>query len=409
MGSKIATSRSRRRLLIGSLGAATVAALAACTRPSRRPARLKIGILLPRSGYLAQSGNTCFEGVRLAHELLPSIGLPAFVALEGDTGEGLDTAVRAAERIIDEGAQLLIGCFDSGQTVEVAAVAERRRVPLVINIAAAPSISSQGYRYVFRNFPDATRIVSDSYDLQKQLFKATGSAPRRVVVMHINNGRGIEAIQQQFASMGMPYEMPALIPYDPKEPDLSAAVTAARASGADALWTVSRMDDAIRITRELIRQQGSPKIIMSSNAGLHDPPYRNTLKAYADYALTFAPFYDPNKPLSRALRAQQLRSNPGVPLGTLQIYSFEAVLVALDAYARADSSDGDALSAALRTTRITHNVSPGPGITFDDRGQNAGLHLVAIQNLQGEGRVVLPHSAAEAAPVFPVPGWDERG
>lgn len=408
MRSDAATNTSRRRLLTGTVGAATIAALSGCARLTRRSAPLTIGVLLPRSGYLGQSGDACYEGMLLAHDLLGQMGLPPFRTLEGDTGESLDTAVKAAEHMIEDGAQLLIGCFDSGQTVEVAAVAERRRVPMVINIAAAPSISEQGYRYVFRNFPDAMRIVSDSYDLQKQLFRKTGSAPRRVVVMHINNGRGIEAIQQLFASMAMPYEMAPPIPYDPRELDLSAAVAAARSSGADALWTVSRTDDAIRITRELIRQQWSPKIIMSSNAGLHDAPYRNALKEFADYAITFAPFYDPNKPLAKQLKALQLKTHAGVPLGTLQVYSFEAVLIALDAFARAGSADPDRLAAALRTTRITRNVSPGAAITFDARGQNAALRLVAIQNLRGEGRVVLPDSAAEAVPVFPAPGWSER-
>ena len=167
MRSDAATNTSRRRLLTGTVGAATIAALSGCARLTRRSAPLTIGVLLPRSGYLGQSGDACYEGMLLAHDLLGQMGLPPFRTLEGDTGESLDTAVKAAEHMIEDGAQLLIGCFDSGQTVEVAAVAERRRVPMVINIAAAPSISEQGYRYVFRNFPDALRIVSEGVNLLK--------------------------------------------------------------------------------------------------------------------------------------------------------------------------------------------------------------------------------------------------
>ena len=53
---------------------------------------------------------------------------------------------------------MLVGAFDSGHTAAVAQVAEQRGVPLIINIAAAPQITEQGYKFVFRNFPPAPEI-----------------------------------------------------------------------------------------------------------------------------------------------------------------------------------------------------------------------------------------------------------
>ncbi len=369
---------------------------------------LVVGVLLPRTGYLAGSGDSCFEGVRLAQRLLPRLGLPKFAIVEADTGETPESAVMAAQLAIDRGAHVLIGCYDSGQTVVVAALAERRRVPMIVNVAAAPSITQQGYRYIFRNFPEAHRIVADSYALQKQLFEKTKFTPRKVVVLHINNGRGIEAIQEMWSEMHMPYEMAAPIAYDPKAADLSKEVAAARASDADALWTVSRADDAIRIARELIEQDWTPSILMSSNAGLHDPAYRDALGLYADYAITFAPYFDPNKNLTKRLQRAQFDLAPHTPLGTLQAYTFEAVLIAMDAFRRARSADPDLLAAALRATDIKNNVTPGPGISFDAKGQNTSLGLIAIQNLRGAACVVLPDTAAQASPVLPMPAWSAR-
>ena len=369
---------------------------------------LPLGVLLPRSGYLTSAGDACLRGVSLAQHLAGQLALPPFTLVQGDTGETLESAIAAAEQLIERGVAMLIGCYDSGQTVEVAKIAERRRVPLVINIAAAPSISAQGYRFVFRNFPDANRIVADSYSLQKQLFARTRYVPIRVVVMHINNGRGIEEIQNMFPQMNMPYEMAPPIPYDPKLTDFSRIVAAARATGADLLWTVSRMADAIAITRELVRQDWTPAALMSSNAGLYEPQYVRGLGPNANGALTFAPFYDPNKPLTQQLIAAQARLYPGARLGTLETYTFEAVLIALDAYSRANSTDPQRLANALRATDLRNNVSPGPGVTFNERGQNANLGLIAIQTLAGVGRVVLPERSAEAAPVCPIPQWHRR-
>ncbi len=395
-------------MLRGALAAGAILALSRWTATRAASRALHIGVLLPRSGYLAAAGEGCFEGARLAQQLLPQLGLSPFVIIEGDTGESPASAEIAAARVIEQGAHVVIGCYDSGQTVAVAALAERRRVPMIVNIGAAPSITEQGYHYVFRNFPAAQKIVADSYSLQRELFQKTGFTPRKVVVLYINNGRGIEAIQNMLPEMHMPYEMAPSIAYDPKAVDLSKEVAAARASGADALWTVSRSEDAIRIGHELVKQDWTPSVLMSSNAGLHEPSYRDALGPYADYALTFAPFYDPNKPLSKRLQAAQATLNAHTPLGTLQVFTFEALLIAADAFRRAGSLRPDALAQALRTTDLKDNVTPGRGVSFDAKGQNTSLGLIAIQNLGGEGRVVLPEAAAQAQAVLPMPAWRER-
>jgi len=76
-------------------------------------------------------------------------------------------------------------------------------VPFVINIAAAPQITEQGYRFVFRNFPVASELVTNGLTLTQDLFRATGAAPRIAVFMHVNdtfgqaNARAITAILPQ--------------------------------------------------------------------------------------------------------------------------------------------------------------------------------------------------------------------
>jgi branched-chain amino acid transport system substrate-binding protein len=391
-------------------GALAGAALGA--RPLRSLATaatdFRIGVLLPRSGYLAGAGNSCYQGVVLAQRLLPELGMPAFQVLAADSGETAETAAREAERLIDAGVHAIVGCYDSGQGVAVAQLAERRHVPFIVNVGAAPGILQPGYRYVFRNFPEAERIVDDSYRLQAELFEVTGFAPRKVALLHINNGRGIELIRERFPAAHMPYELTDGIAYDPKATDLSREVASARASGADGLWLVSRADDAVRIGLELVRQDWTPGILMSSNAGLHEPWYRQALGSNAEYAVTFAPFYDPSKPLTRRLLALQTQLEPEVPLGTLQTYTFEAMLIAVDAYRRARSVDPERLMRALHETRIADHVTPGALIRFDARGENTALGLVALQNLSGAGRVVCPRGLAEAKPRLPMPAWSAR-
>jgi branched-chain amino acid transport system substrate-binding protein len=85
------------------------------------------------------------------------------------------------------------------------------------------------------------------------------------------------------------------------------------------------------------------------------------------------------------------------------------MLVAADAYKRAGSSDPKALADAIRATDIKENVSPGPGISFDAKGQNSKLKNSGIQNRTGKLVAVAPKGATNAKAEFPMAGYDKRG
>src|SRR5208283_4942241 len=126
-------------------------------------------------------GQDCQRGVDVAPEILKSLGLPPLAIMDADTESNVDTARARAEKLINDGAQLLMGAFDSGQTAAIAQVAEQKGVPFVINIAAAPDITEQGYKFVFRNFPTAGMILSDAFADQKEVFEIVGASPKTVV------------------------------------------------------------------------------------------------------------------------------------------------------------------------------------------------------------------------------------
>jgi branched-chain amino acid transport system substrate-binding protein len=93
----------------------------------------------------------------------------------------------------------------------------------------------------------------------------------------------------------------------------------------------------------------------------------------------------------------------------LHVYSFEAMLTAADAYKRAGSTDPKALADAIRTTNITDNVSIGPGIQFNAKGQNDKSGGGATQNRAGKQVVLAPKAAANAKPEWPMTPYLNRG
>jgi branched-chain amino acid transport system substrate-binding protein len=401
---------TRRHLLAGT--AAATATLAAPAIVRAQGAALKVGVLLPRSGFQAGIGQDCFRGVELAGPILKDLGLPELQSMNADTETNVEVARSRAEKLIADGAQLLVGAFDSGQSTAIAQVAEQKGIPYVINIAAAPPITEQGYKFVFRNFPTAPMILGDAFANQKEIFEAAGSAPKTVVFMHVNDtfgtamAGGIGAVMPKF---NMPYTIKETIAYDPAARDLSVEISKAKATGADALLVVSRLNDAILLTRELIKQRWSPQGILSMGPGWYEDQYLKTLGKLGDGPLSFVPWYDPNKKLSKALADALGKKYPEISLNTNHIYTFEALLVAADAYKRAGSTDPKALADAIRATNITENVSPGPGITFNAKGQNDKLKNSGIQNRGGKLATVAPKGATDAKAEWPMVAYDKRG
>ena len=222
--------------------------------------------------------------------------------------------------------------------------------------------------------------------------------------MHVNDTFGT-AMQKGFTGVmpkfDMPYKIVETIAYDPAARDLSVEVAKAKATGAEALLMVSRLNDAILITRELVKQRWTPMAVLSMGPGWYEDQYLKTLGKLSDGPLSFVPWYDPNKKLAKQLEAAHTKAFPGVNLNTNHIYTFEALLVAADAYKRAGSTDPKALADAIRTTNINDNVSTGPGIQFDAKGQNDKLKNSAIQNRGGKLVTVAPKDAANAKPELP--------
>jgi branched-chain amino acid transport system substrate-binding protein len=404
--------RVTRRTFAAGLGAAgLVAGTASFSIGRAQGAPLKVGVLLPRSGVQAFIGQDCQRGVDVAGGLLKDIGLPGLQIMNADTESDVQIARAQAEKLINEGAQLLVGAFDSGQSTAIAQVAEQRGIPYIINIAAAPPITEQGYKFVFRNFPIAPRIVADAFTNQKEIFAETGKAPKKVAFMHVTDTFGsamAKVLPDAMKKFEMPYEIADTIAYDLKARDLSVEVAKAKGTGADALLVVSRLNDAILITRELVKQRWDGMGVLSMGPGWYEDQYMKTLGKLSDGPLSFVPWYDPNKKLSKALQAALAKQFPDTNMNTNHVYTFEALLIAADAYKRAGSADPKALADAIRATDIKDNVSTGAGIKFDAKGQNDLLRNSAIQNRGGKLVTVAPKGATDAKVDWPATPYTKR-
>jgi branched-chain amino acid transport system substrate-binding protein len=406
----------KRRQFNQALAAAGLAAGLAPFGIVRAQARkLKVGVLLPRSGVQALIGQSCQKGADLAPGVLKQLLGVDIELMSADTESNADTARTRAERLIQEGANVLVGAFDSGHTAAIAQVAEQRGIPHVINVAAAPQITEQGYKFVFRNFPTAIDLTRNGLGLMGEIFRATNTVPRTAVFMHVNDTFGQAMAKGIGATLPrldfLPFKVLDTIAYDPAAKDLTVEVSKAKATGADFLMLVCRLNDAIILRREMAKQRWQPMgIISPGSPGLYEEQYTKALGPLAEYAICNTVWFNPKSEMTRIVGAAFRKQNPKDVLdfhGTNVGYTFDAIMIAADAFRRAKTTDPKTLADAIRQTDIASNrrMSLGGPIRFNAKGQVEGNLSAAIQNLKGKPTVTLPAEYAEAKVVFPEPGY----
>src|SRR5216117_4405705 len=196
---------TRHRLTRRTFLATTAAGAAAGFPPPLRaqPKTFKIGVVHPVTGPLAEPGQACRLGAQMAADAINAAGgikSKGGLKLElivGDTQTKPENGRVEAERLVNQGAQMLLGSFDSGSTAAMVSVAQQKRVPFLIDIAAADPITAnvaravkdgtQKVQYVYRNFPTGSSFGRLAVRYFNEIFAAARVAPRRVVLMYTND------------------------------------------------------------------------------------------------------------------------------------------------------------------------------------------------------------------------------
>src|SRR6516164_5650584 len=403
---------SRRRVLAGAAATATFLAAPAIVRAQGKA--LKIAVFLPRSGYLAPAGQSCHRGALVAPKVLADFGYQVEL-VHVDIESNPDVARTQCERVINDGINAIVGAFDSASTLAMAQVCEQRQVPLVVNIAAAPALTEQGYRFLVRNFPTGGQLATNGLARIKAFIEATKAQPKTAAFLHANDTYGTsqrQAMDRLVPTAGLPFRVLESIAYDPRAQDLSVEVTKIRALKPDILLVVTRAADAIKLVRDMVRQRFEPMGIISPGApGLYDEEFYEALGPLADYHAMALPWANPKSEMAQALEKafKPANANYRFAVECFNVgFTFEALLVAAEGFKRAGTANGVELMKAIRNTNIVEHIMIGGPIMFDDKGQNNNVPSPMVQNRNRTPTVVMPVESATMAPVFPMPPWQGR-
>ena len=407
---------SRRELLAGMGAGGTGLTLGA--RPARaQTGAVKVGAIHPVSGVLAQIGQACRQGAHLAVAHvngsggLASKGGARLELLVGDSESKTEVGAAEAERLIREGAKVIVGAFQSDVVMAIAQVCERRGVPFVVDVGAADQITRSGFAHVFRVFPTTSTLGTNGMRYLNEVIARSGARVERAVVSHTKDLFGTvvsKAFLAAHEAAKSPIKIVDVISYDLNVQDLSTEVARIKAAKPDVLLPFNRIRDSVMLVRELYKQRVPLTGILSPGSpGWYEKEFIEQAGPLGEYAMDAPPWYNPRSRVFQTVQAV-FQTTYGRGVDTNSGYSYEGIMVAADALERAKSLEAGAILAALKATRIAQPLMAGGAIVFDETGQNVNASTSLVQVQKRRAVVVLPDAEAEAKPVFPAPGWDKR-
>jgi branched-chain amino acid transport system substrate-binding protein len=420
------TSRATRRTFLKT--AATGAAVLSAPAGLRaQPKRFTIGAVHPVTGPLAEPGQACRLGAQMAVDAVNAAGgikSKGGLTLElvvGDTQTKPENGRVEAERVVTQGARMLIGSFDSGSTAAMVSVAQQRRVPFLVDIAAADPITAnvaksvaagqQKVQYVYRNFPTGSSFGRKAVQYFTEIFTEAKVTPKRVVLMYCNDLFGQNQSRGFLAAYKAAKPSWTLLEDDviawPEPPsDLSTEVSKLKSLKPDVVAPIARPASAQLLLPELRKQRlDIMGIVGPGSPGFYEAGQLAVLKEDLEHVLDSVPWANFKNPKTTAVAADYTRRSNGKTFDTNSGYSYDAILVIADVLERAATvDDPDAIVEALRKTSFTGGLMQyGGPVQFNEVGDNPNAVTTVIQILGQKPVAVWPREAALQKLVFPRP------
>jgi len=289
-----------------------------------QPRTVKIGMVSPVTGPMADVGQDSRLGAQLAVEAvnaaggIKSLGGARLELLTADSETKADVARSEADRLINAGAQIMTGGFHSAHVATIALLAQQRRIPYVIDISAADAPTAnaaksvregqQKTQFVYRIFTGSATFGRNAVRFMSEIFREAGLSPKRIVLMYSNDLFGKTQTDSFLAAIKAAnpgFEVVDVIPFPENAVDLSTEVSRARAARPEVLAPITRPATAILMLEELARQRADLMGVISPGApGLYETKQIQVLKDKLEYVMDSTVYANYRKPEVQKIAAE---------------------------------------------------------------------------------------------------------
>lgn len=391
--------RQSRRSFLRKAGAAlSASAFPAIPTISRAAETVNIGALYPVTGSLAQIGVGCVNAAKLAVQMvnddggIKSLGGAKLNLIVSDIQSDTTVTRTETDRLITGNKLSAIhGCFASALTLIASEVAERAKMPLLTG--SSSDQLNKGRSYTFTPFARASQFAL----AQLRMSRLISDKPKVAVVFE-NTAFGTSTsngLREQAAGEGV--EIVLFEPYSAGFTDASPLINKVKASGANALFSVSYLNDLILIVRT-VKQVGLNIAINGGSGGFVIPDFYKNVGKLAEGLQGVAHWnhdMDANAERVNAEYKKQFSEFLFEYAGGLVAQTF----MIADALERAASTDPQKVRDAIASLDVSSGYAamcPGGKVKFGPDGKNIHAHPVGVQWQNGDLASIFPEEDKRA-------------
>jgi branched-chain amino acid transport system substrate-binding protein len=386
--------------------AAGAAAFAAPGVLRAQPAAVRLGILQPVTGALAQDGEYGRLGAEIAiNEINAAGGVRALGGARiqmvfGDARSNPEGGTQEVERMHSEGVAAIVGGFASPIALAASQAASRYDIPYVVDVGVSDQIVQRGLRNTFRFGPGFGTVTSAALDNLVKLNDAAGKPARTVVVVHEDGlfGAGMARLMQaQLPPRG--FEILETIAHPTPSRDMSNVALRIRQLNPDLVIPSSYYGEFVLLARTMHQQRIRPKGVYAVlNGAASNFRFVREFPTESNLVMDCNHWADPRKPKTAEVRRQAEQG------GRFWLYNtplnYSCVRLVVDAIERAGSADRNRVIEALAASTFADHIMPyGP--TRFVNGQNQGAAPVNTQIQSGDIKLIFPAEFADARPIYP--------
>ena len=382
----------RRDFLLKTGGALAAGVFSAFPIVARAADTVNIGALYPVTGSLAQIGIGCVNAAKLATQMvndaggIKSLGGAKLNLIISDVQSDTTVTRTETDRLITGNKLSAIhGCFASALTLIASEVAERAKMPLLTG--SSSDQLNKGRSYTFTPFARASQFAQ----AQLRMSRLVSDKPK-VAVIFENTAFGTSTsngLREQAAGEGV--EIVLFEPYSAGFTDAGPLINKVKASGANALFAVSYLNDLILIVRT-VKQAGLDIAVNGGSGGFVIPDFYKNVGKLAEGLQGVAHW---NHDIDA--NAEKVNAEYKKQYGEF-LFEYAGGLVAqtfmiADALERAASTDPQKVREALISLDVSSGYAamcPGGKVKFGPDGKNIHAHPVGVQWQNGDLASIFP-------------------
>ena len=392
---------------------------------------VRVGVIYPLTGPVAQPGKDSLAAVKVAQDIinnkhdldlplaategLPNLGGAKIELVIADHQGKPEIGRAEAERLItSENVAAIFGAYHSSVSAAASNVTERMQVPYLTGESSSPKLHTRGFEWFFRTGPHDGHYTRTMFDFIRDFGAAKGVTLATAAIIHEDTQFGVDSarVQEELAKEAG-IEVVEKIAYRAKTTSLISEVQRLKAANADILFPTSYTADAILLMRTMKELDYTPRIIIAQNAGFNDATFLETVGADTEGIISRSPFsmdMAARIPLIAQLNDLYKKHNDGRDIFDPPIRSFVGAFVLFEAINRAGSTEPGKIRDALRATDFPAGAIPMPwqNIAFGPDGQNNGVSTALIQVQDGVYYSIYPFDVAARDVLYPFAPWSER-